>query len=137
MKETDIQDIISGVKSIETLAQGNLQHWKYVLENANSIWKRCPHKVGDIVRLTKTPDINQETSWGWMGAKHFLVEGAIATVHSREFYDGLFRFGLCFGNETWIDMNGIKHPPDRLSIYCFSENWLKSANYDQLTCEAL
>lgn len=137
MKEKDIKDIIEGVKTLENLSQGNLSHWRYVLENANSIWQRCPFKVGDRVMLTKTPDINPQTSWGWMGAKHFLVQGAKATVEEREFYNGQFRFGLFFDDESWIDHRGILRPVDRKGLYCFGESWLASANYDQLSCEAL
>jgi hypothetical protein len=55
--------------------------------------------------LKTTPDINPETSWGWMGAKHFLVEGAVATVVDRQFYKGMFRFGLKFDDESWINQH--------------------------------
>lgn len=137
MRETDIQNIMDGVKTLERLSGGNLHHWRYVLENANSIWQKSPFKVGDLVRLTKTPEISKEKSWGWLGSKHFFIEGAIAKVVERQFYDGLFVYGLMFEDETWIDMNGKKNLPDRPAIYFFGENWLALANYNQLTCEAI
>lgn len=139
MKEKDIQDIISGIKTLEILAQGNLSHWRYVLDNAFSIWKRCPFQVGDMVRLSKTPIINEKTSWGWLGSKHFLVQGAVAKVHGRSFYDGQFVFELLFEDESWIDHNKIIHPvkPEDRGIFSFGESWVIPFKYEQLSCEAL
>jgi len=137
MKESDIQNIINGVKTLEKLSGGNLHQWRYVLENVNSIWKRCPFQVGDLVKLTKTPEITKEKSWGWLCAKHFLIEGATGRVAVREFYDGLFRFYVVFDNESWIDHNGKVNAVDRQSHYSFSENWLAATNYECLPCEAL
>jgi hypothetical protein len=137
VQESDIENILDGIKTLEKLSGGNLHQWRYTLENANSIWKRCPYQVGDLVRLTKTPEITKEKSWGWLGSKHFLIEGAIGRIAGREFYDGLFRFYVVFEHETWIDYQGAEHPVDRLAHYSFSENWLATANYDQMTCEAL
>lgn len=137
MKENDIQNILEGIKSLEKLSGGNMHQWRYTLENANSIWKRCPFQVGDLVRLTKTPEITKEKSWGWLGAKHFLIEGAIGRIAHREFHDGLFFFYVQFAHETWIDYQGVEKPVDSIANYCFSENWLAPANYEQLTCEAL
>lgn len=137
MREIDIQKILKGISSLEELSGGNLHQWKYVLENANSIWSRSPYKMGDLVRLKKTPIIDKKTSWGWLGAKHFLIEGNVGKVADIQFYNGLFIFGIEFDNESWIDYEKNEHAPDTLSIYTFSENWLAPANYEQLTCESL
>jgi len=137
MQESDIQNIIDGVKTLEKLSGGNLHQWRYVLENVNSIWKRCHLQVGDLVKLTKTPEITKEKSWGWLGAKHFLIEGATGRVVSRSFYNGLFMFYVQFDNESWIDFDGKVNPMSSPSNYSFSENWLAPANYTCLPCEAL
>ncbi len=137
MKNSDIPNIIEGIQSLEKLSGGNLSQWRYTLENANSIWKRCPYKVGDLVSLVKTPEITEKKSWGWLGAKHFLKEGAIGRINEISFHDGLFFFYVTFENETWIDYEGVERPVSRLANYSFSEHWLAPANYDQLSCEAL
>jgi len=137
MKEDDLSNIIEGVKILEKLADGHLPHWRYVLENANSIWLKSPFKVGDLVQLVKDPEITSENSWGWLGAKHFLIKGAKARINERQFYDGKFIFGLSFEDESWIDSEGIVRQVHKKAIYLFGESWLESADYSQLTCEAL
>jgi hypothetical protein len=135
MQETDVQNILEGIKLLEKLSDGNLQQWKSTLEDVNSIWKRCPFKVGSLIKLNKTPEISKDS--GWRGSKHFLVEGAIGKITERSFHNGLFMFYVTFDCETWIDADGNIHLVDMLANYCFSENWLTAANYDQLSCEAL
>lgn len=137
MKENSLTKILEGLNILEKLSNGHLTDWKYALESANSIWSRSPFKVGDLVKLNKTPEITKDKSWGWLGAKHFLVEGALAEVKSRQFYDGKFIFGLMFNDDSWIDYNGNIHYVNERYIYSFSEDWLMPANYDQLSCEAL
>lgn len=66
MNENDLPKILEGIKVLEKLADGNFHHWRYVLENANSIWTKAPFKVGELVKLVKTPEITVEKSWaGW------------------------------------------------------------------------
>src|SRR5258708_7658 len=109
MREESLPEIIDLIKSIEKLSNGHLGNARWALECANSLWQRAPFQVDDRVKLNTTPEISAEKSWGWMGAKHFLIEGALATVHHREFYDGQFVFGLAFDDESWINHDGIKH----------------------------
>jgi hypothetical protein len=137
MKENDLQGIINAVEQLEKVTGGHLGCWKTYLKDANTIWQKCPYKMGDRVALTKTPIINKNEGWGWLGSKHFLVQGAIATIVERDFHDGHFIFGLHFDDETWIDNNGNKQPVDRHAMYMFWETYLTSANYQALTCEAL
>lgn len=72
-----------------------------------------------------------------MGAKHFLVKGAKARVHERQFYDDRFTFGLIFEDETWINLEGIPQQVSEKHLYSFGESWLESANYEPFACEAL
>lgn len=140
MKETDLQGIIDAIEQLEKVTGGHLGNWKTYLRDANSIWNRCPYKIGDRVMLTKTPVINEHQAWGWLGAKHFLIKGALATVAGREFYNGNFCFGLHFDDESWIDQKGQKQPVDRPGMYMFWDNSLTHApatDYSQLVCEAL
>ena len=59
-------------------------------------------QVGDRVELALTPEINAHTAPGWMGSKHFLFEGAKATVTEISFRCNEFRYAVCFDDESWI-----------------------------------
>ncbi len=100
-------------------------HWKKLQEYATGLFDRAPFKAGDRVRLTVTPEINEKDSWGWMGSKHFLVKGAVATVHSVDFRDGKFNALLYFDDETWKDDAGVLRKKDRASLYHFWETKLE------------
>lgn len=87
-------------------------HLKKVEGYATALFDRfCPFKVGDRVRLTRTPEITTEKSWGWIGSKHFLMKGALATVADVDYRaDGkCFEYLLKFDDDSWIDRDGIKH----------------------------
>lgn len=137
MRESDLQGIVGAIEQLEKITGGHLGNWKYCLQDANTVWNKSPYKVGDRVALTKTPVINEHEAWGWLGAKHFLVKGAIATVVDRQFYDGHFLFGLHFDDESWMDHNGQKHLKDKPSMYMFWETQLTPSSYQALSCEAL
>lgn len=126
MNKQSLPQIIEALEKLKEVT-GGYSDWIYSLQEANSVWDRSPFKEGDHVALTETPDINYETSWGWMGAKHFLVEGAVAIVNQVEFRKGQFWFYLTFDDETWIDHEGVKQLPTRKAHYCFSERWVEKA----------
>jgi hypothetical protein len=119
MNEETLPQLIELVEQLEKLTRGNLADLKYHLQTANSIWRLAPFKVGDRVQLAKTPNINEKDSWGWMGAKHFLIKGAAATVQVREFYDASFVFGLHFDDDSWLTPEGVKHMHDKKGLYMF------------------
>lgn len=89
----------------------------------------CPVQVGDRVKLLETPEINETVSWGWLGAKHFLVKGAKGTVVDIDYSDYQnphFYASIVFDDETWI------HPytkelckPGSNHLYCFATHWLE------------
>lgn len=95
-----------------------------------------PYKVGDRVRLTRTPEITEEKSWGWLGSKHFLIEGATAVVREIDIRkyksddSGKFVYGLHFDNESWVDKDGQINmiADDRRALYTFGEDWLERAD---------
>lgn len=94
-------------------------HWSKLRVYAEALFARGPFKPGDRVCLTETPEITKEKSWGWLGSKHFLVTGALGTVHSVDFYDDHFCADIYWDDESWIDFQGVKHmehPEDR-SLY--------------------
>lgn len=57
MKESDLKEMIDATRKLDNMFNGNFHYWRYVLDNANSIWKRCPFQVNDKVELIKTPEI--------------------------------------------------------------------------------
>lgn len=127
MDKASLPKIIEALQKFGELSGADFRSWIWDLQQADKLWDRCPFKEGDKAVLAKTPDIRPETSPGWMSSKHFLVEGALATVASVGFYDGQFRFGLMFDNETWIDREGIQRPVDNQYVYTFGEKWIKPA----------
>jgi hypothetical protein len=139
MNENTLPELIKWVEAFEKLTNARIPDIKYNLECANSLWEMAPFKVGDRVQLAKTPDINKETSWGWLGAKHFLIKGALATVHSRQFYDAHFIFGLYFDNDSWLTPEGVKHmrlPKDR-GLYMFRAESLSSVSEEEDTANKI
>jgi len=91
----------------------------------------APHKVGDRVRLTDTPTINAKESWGWLGDKHFLIKGAVATVFSVEADGNGFFYGVQFDADSWINSYTKvvnPRPPKERHVFNFSARWLEQAN---------
>lgn len=129
-KDKTFEIIGKTIAAVDALTQAvqyseHAWHWKKLQEYAQGLFDRAPFKVGDRVRLTETPDINPETSWGWMCAKHFLVKGAVATVTSVDFREGKFNALCAFDDETWKDDKGVLHPKDRVSHFQFWETKLE------------
>jgi len=68
-----------------------LYHLDELVKTHQEMFERfCPYKVGERVKLSKTLDIRPDS--GWYGSRHFLIEGATATVIQTNFRDGLFCF---------------------------------------------
>lgn len=96
-----------------------------VLSSYHEIFSRfCPYKIGDRVQLIKPPII--EIVPGWRGSRHFLVEGAIATVRGCDWRKGQFVFDLEFDDESWIDREGKVHliAPRQRHLFSFGEDWI-------------
>jgi hypothetical protein len=63
----------------------------------------APLQPGTRVMLTETPVITERESSGWYGSKHFLVQGALATVRAvHADHDG-FSYDVEFDEDSWID----------------------------------
>ena len=69
-------------------------HWKKLRMYADALFERAPFREGDRVRLRMTPSITPEKSWGWMHAKHFLVEGREGICRDVDYSDGMFVCGF-------------------------------------------
>lgn len=112
-------------------------HFKKMAGYTKALFERfAPFKAGDRVHLAKTPDINPETSWGWMGSKHFLVKGAKGKVTSVDFDADTKKFTalVMFDDESWVPDNdygpgkrkGVPVPIEEKDrhVYYFSEDWI-------------
>ena len=97
---------------------------KHIQHYVDVLFERFPFNVGDKVVLIKTPEISDTVNPGWRGAKHFLVKGAIAHVHSVNFYKGRSRVELSFETESWISAHdGEIHPNPHNSRWVFNESF--------------
>jgi hypothetical protein len=130
----DMQSLIDQVKALDKALTNSEYGFKLteLIESYGSLFDRfCPFRVGDRVQLSKTPEINEKTSWGWIGSKHFLVDGAKARVTSRGYRNGLFCFGLVFDDESWINSSdGSLNPVDRPNEYTFNEDFVEAEDED-------
>ena len=103
-------------------------HFQRYRAFAKALFERSPIKKGARVRLTKTPIINAERAWGWLGSKHFLVDRAAAIVDDVDFHEGKFSAALLFDEESYISPCGankgqaIKVAPEKRHQYWFSES---------------
>ena len=92
---------------------------KKIAACAEEFFNRLEFKEGREVALTATPEINSETSWGWMGSRHFLKKGAKGgVVREVDFCKGKVRVGVEFYNQTYI-CDGIEKPISSPDIYIF------------------
>lgn len=104
----------------------------YYLENLAAAYdavttQYAPFKVGERVKLASTPDINEKDSWGWLGAKHYLVKGSGGTVKEVSYGTKGFQFYVSFDDESWIDSRtGEVNPTPHQHTYHFKEEWLRA-----------
>jgi len=89
-------------------------------------------KVGDRVELNHTPRINAQDSWGWLSFRHFIIQGAKATVTSVSYHHNEFNYLIEFDNDnSWIDEKDEIHlnsRADRRHNFTFNESALTKAD---------
>lgn len=116
-----LKDVKAKISELDSLLNKELGFkLNEVLETYASLFNRfCPHRVGDRVQLKE--DLNIPESSGWHGCRHFLIEGAIATVKACEYRNNLFYFGLEFDEESYVDRHGEIKPVDSKHLFYVSE----------------
>jgi hypothetical protein len=124
-KSIAVLDLLAGTAEKLAAVQELGWHVGKLREYAKGLFERAPFRVGDRVRLTKTPEITKEKAWGWLAAKHYLIKGAEGLVHEVDFHDGLFQASIFVDDETWIDSEGEKHPCTEKHLYCFWEGQIE------------
>lgn len=134
----NIERVLEGAKKLreamDLLSIGPLEHTLTCLLLAQDLLftKYAPFKVGDRVELARTPVITEKVAFGWIGSKHFLVEGAVGVVRSLEvFSDGRLRVNVAFDNESWKSTRTDEvHPiaDAQKHTYCFDVCDLRAAS---------
>ena len=87
-----LEDILHDLKSISlTDVEFLLTNYVHYFENNTKF------KIGDKIRLTKTPVINSEIRYGCIGSKDFLIKGAIGKVKNIDCTSkGTALYGILF-----------------------------------------
>jgi hypothetical protein len=131
----NIDKIIEGYslvkKGIGILDGGDLDFYiRRLTDNYKFLLTLAPHQIGDRVMLAETPEITPTQRWGWMGAKHFLVKGAKATVKEVEADGREFGYMLEFDDDSWIDSGNEVHlsPPGSRGAYCFAPKFVTAVS---------
>lgn len=123
------QDVHIYYKAINDVPKPSEFDYKFriVFESFEQMYARfCPFVEGDRVALVDTPEISQGS--GWYGFRHFLIKGALATVRSTDFRDGLFHFSLAFDDDSCIHYRTNEViPTDPKYIFRLSEKWIERA----------
>jgi hypothetical protein len=131
----DIDNIKEGVALIRSgmdkLARGPLDY--YLLNLAacyELLLTLAPFQPGDRVRLTKTPEISNTVSWGWLRAKHFMKAGTVARVMDVSCDGRKFSYSLRFEEDSWLDSHGVIHPhaESERGTYCLTAEWFEKAD---------
>lgn len=133
MKELKINELLSALSELDVINSklhgycNGYSELRAVLEHSLTVFELAKFKVDDRVKLIITPEINEKTRWGWMGHKHYLVEGAVATIKNREFYNGKFTYSVTFDDESYLNyktQEKIMTPPEDRGFFMIDESWL-------------
>lgn len=85
-----------------------------------------PFKVGQRVRLFKTPEISTTERWGWMRYKSFLKEGVVGLVEELNITPtGRLLIGVRFPNLTQSDGKGEQTPVTKPFVLNFEPELLE------------
>jgi hypothetical protein len=104
----DIATVLRGAdlirQGMEALNSGPLEFYLNELVSAHNLLMErfAPFKIGDRVRLTRTPEITNDVCFGWIGHKHFLVEGSVGTVRDAGCGSRGFWFLVALDEQSWI-----------------------------------
>jgi len=98
------------------------QAYFYLIDMLEGAVACAPFSKGDRVELNYTPEITASTASGWLGGKHYLVEGSKATIACVSF--GSFGWGvdLIFDDESWIDSNKVVRPIEAKDRHLYGFN---------------
>lgn len=131
MDESKARSALERFKEFKILASsvlGDGAHIGYcevekVLEEFLHVFKLAKYSLDQECILNRTPPINSRTNWGWIGHKHFLIQGSKCRVIHRHFVNAKFVYGVEFHEETYI-INNEKKLPDQKAVFMIPEDWL-------------
>lgn len=123
-----LAEIENGMKKLNS---SSMSYTMSCMVNAQQLLltKYATFKVGDRVQLTKAPVINAAVASGWMGARHFLIPGAVATIQTVKVpQEGDLYYGLVFDEESYLDSKDRPVLADRKHQFCFAIDYLEVAS---------
>ena len=132
MKRSDLESLADALDTIhKALGSHPSVAWSNnIRRDIIPVFDKLAIPVGTKVRLTRTPEISWTVSWGWMRAKHYLVEGAVATVETVDLWEGKFNYGLIFDDASYVNemtKEVVALEGERRGIYIFGESWVERA----------
>lgn len=136
LRESEIAKILA-ISELLGVSNGSLyellRRYSSMIEGAI---KEAPFQKGDRVQLLTDPVIGPGS--GWLGAKHFLVKGAKATVRCVQLNSNGWRIGLMFDKDSHVDINGKEHLRDASDrgVYFFPANQVGRADAARKTRKA-
>lgn len=135
MKELKINELLSALSELDVINSklhgycNGYSELRAILEHSLTVFELAKFKIDDRVKLIITPEINEKTCRGWIGHKHYLVKGAVATIKDREFYNGKFIYSVIFDDESYLNYKTkekIMTPPENRQIFMIDESWLSN-----------
>jgi len=100
------------------------QHLIRLEEFRKGLLARSNFIILQTVRLRETPEINETVRYGWVRSKHFLVKGARGIVRELDFWEGMFRYGIEFYDETRLVDGREEHVKEK-HLHWFNEKELE------------
>lgn len=96
-----------------------------ILEESEYIFELSKFKENQIIKLNKTPIIDEKNSWGWIGFKHFLIEGATGVIKDVRIHKGKFQYGIHFDNDSYMSYHSKELIlSDKKGTFYFDESYI-------------
>lgn len=131
-----VSDILGHLQDFnEIISNSRLHNTNHTLETISeyveALFSYSKFKVGGRVQINADWEpyfhaaLDRSDRHGWRGGKHFLIEGAAATVKNIDYRSGRFVYNLHFDDESYMDIVTKKAVPIKdKALYCFQEKYL-------------
>lgn len=87
-----IDDVQNKLEAIKNMPEPSNWELEEVFTCARALFSFSKFKKGQTVSLKSTPEITEETNFGWLGYKEFLVVGAKGVVDSVYWFRDAFNY---------------------------------------------
>ena len=132
-KDTELAGLVRLGKELA----GNMQTAHYQLQKLqqyrDALFEMSDFQVGDHAALNRTPEISRTKNFGWIGGKHFLLQGAVAEVVELDWYcgstSGDFQLGVKFEDES-TSLQRTPVPAEKRSLFWMPAAWFSPPPID-------